>query len=289
MCSSPLPRFPRVALDVPTDLADEVSFDLFEMSATGVEVRDGTTLEQASVPGTVTLLASFSTEQEAASAIEQLSASWNPRRDDVVGDAWRDGWKEHFKPFHLTPRIVIRPPWVPFEATADVHVLEMDPGRAFGTGLHPTTRLVARSMEKNAARLAGTTVLDVGCGSGVLALCALVLGAEGARAVDNDPEAAIVTRENAERNGLGHRVEADTTDVAVVEASFPFVVANIEARVLIPMAGALAARVAPGGLLVLSGVLREQVDDVVAAYGVLRVIEVLDETGWVAIELEAER
>jgi len=207
----------------------------------------------------------------------------------VVGDAWRDGWKEHFKPFHLTPRIVIRPPWVPFEATADVHVLEMDPGRAFGTGLHPTTRLVARSMEKNAARLAGTTVLDVGCGSGVLALCALVLGAEGARAVDNDPEAAIVTRENAERNGLGHRVEADTTDVAVVEASFPFVVANIEARVLIPMAGALAARVAPGGLLVLSGVLREQVDDVVAAYGVLRVIEVLDETGWVAIELEAER
>ncbi|PKN39931.1 MAG: hypothetical protein CVU63_13515 [Deltaproteobacteria bacterium HGW-Deltaproteobacteria-20] len=120
-------------------------------------------------------------------------------------------------------------------------------------------------------------------------MCALVLGAERARAVDNDPEAAIVTRENAERNGLGHRVEADTTDVAVVEASFPFVVANIEARVLIPMAGALAARVAPGGLLVLSGVLREQVDDVVAAYGVLRVVEVLDEAGWVAIELGAER
>jgi ribosomal protein L11 methyltransferase len=289
MSTPPLPRFPRVALDVPTDLADEVSFDLFEMSATGVEVRDGTTLEQASVPGTVTLLASFSTEQEAASAIEHLSASWNPRRDDVVGDAWRDGWKEHFKPFYLTPSIVIRPPWVPFEASAGVHVLEMDPGRAFGTGLHPTTRLVARSLEKNAGRLAGTTVLDVGCGSGVLAFCALVLGAKRARAVDNDPEAAIVTRENAERNGLGHRVEADTTDVAAVEASFPFVVANIEARVLIPMAGALVARVATGGLLVLSGVLQEQVDDVVAAYGALRVIEVLDESGWVAIELEAER
>ncbi|HPB97805.1 MAG TPA: 50S ribosomal protein L11 methyltransferase [Polyangiaceae bacterium] len=286
--SSP-PRFPRVALDVPAPLADEISYGLFDLHATGVEIRDHTTWEQARVDGTVTLLASFSSDDEATQAIAHLAAEWNPRRDDVLGDAWRDSWKEHFQPFLLTPHIAIRPPWAPAEPRPGVHWLEMDPGRAFGTGLHPTTRLVAQSMNNLAPRLTDCTILDVGCGSGVLSLCALVLGAKHARAVDNDPDAVAVTLENALRNDLAHRITADTSDVATIESSYPFIVANIEARVLIPMAEPIVRRLAPAGIVVLSGILRTQVDEVIAAYGALRLRQTMAESDWVAIELESVR
>lgn len=287
MSDSP-PRFPRVALDVPAEIVDEVVFDLFEMEAGGVEQRDDTTLDGASADGCVLLLASFASDEQADTVRSALDPAWNPRRDDVVGDAWRDGWKEHFRPFSLTPSIVVRPPWTPVSASDGVHVLEMDPGRAFGTGLHATTRLVAQSIERNAARVAGHTALDVGCGSGLLALCALVHGAARVRAIDNDPEAASATVENAERNGLASRVRADTTDVSDLGATFPFVVANIETRVLVPMAQSLCRCVAPGGMLVLSGILQEQVDDVLAAYRSLQFLEQFGERGWVALEFRAE-
>ena len=287
MSDSP-PRFPRVALDVPAEIVDDVVFDLFEMEAGGVEQRDDTTLDGASADGCVLLLASFASDEQADAVCSALDAAWNPRRDDVVGDAWRDGWKEHFRPFSLTPTIVIRPPWTPVTASDGVHVLEMDPGRAFGTGLHSTTRLVAQSIERNASHVAGQTALDVGCGSGLLALCALIHGAALVRAIDNDPEAVSATIENAERNGFALRVRADTTDVNELEATFPFVVANIETRVLVPMAQALCRCVAPGGMLVLSGILEEQVDDVLAAYRSLQFVERFGDRGWVALEFRAE-
>ena len=285
------PRFPRVVLDVPPELADDTSAFLFELGTCGVEVRDSATLDQAAVPDNVTLLASFSTDEEATIAIASLDRSFNPRRDDIVGDAWRDGWKQHFRPFNLTDRIVVCPPWLTVEPPVGQYVLEMDPGRAFGTGLHPTTRLVARSLERAAARLVGCNILDVGCGSGVLSLCALLLGAKHARAVDIDHDAVSATRENAERNGLAARVDASTNDVASLEAaSFSVVVANIEARVLIPMAKTLVRCVVPGGLIILSGILQDQVQDVVSTYRALRMfgaIDIVEDTGWAAIELEA--
>ena len=184
----------------------------------------------------------------------------------MVGDAWRDAWKEHYKPYAIAEGLVVRPPWEPYEAKPGEKVLELEPGRAFGTGLHETTRLVAQAIKKYAAEAQGKLVIDVGCGSGILALAALALGAERAIAIDNDPEAIDVTRENAARNGLGARVEASTTDVAALAATAPLVLANIEAHVLIPMAPDLMKRVEPGGLLFLSGVLVPQTASVVAAY-----------------------
>lgn len=282
------PRFPRVALDVPAEVADDVAFELFDLGARGVEQRDDTTLDAAVQQGGVLLLASFASDHEADSACSVLDPSFNPRRDDVVGDAWRDGWKEHFRPFALTPRIVIRPPWMEAEAAPGGFVLVMDPGRAFGTGLHATTRLVAQAIERNAARLAGRQVLDVGCGSGVLALCALVHGAAVVRAVDNDPEAVSATRENAQRNGFASRVDADTKDVRAMDRSFPFVVANIETRVLVPMAESLCRCVEPGGTLVLSGILQDQVGSILEAYAPLRHLETFEDGGWVALAFRAE-
>ena len=260
------PRYPFVHVDVTPAEADEVGALLFDLGAEGVEVRDETTLAKNAAAGRITLVGAFSTRAEADEAIAQLDASMNPRYEEVVGDAWRDAWKEHYKPYAIAEGIVVRPPWEAYEAKPGERVLELEPGRAFGTGLHETTRLVARAIKAHASEVTGHLAIDVGCGSGILALIALVLGADRAIAIDNDPEAIDVTRENAARNGLTERVDASTTDVAALTVTAPLVLANIEARILIPMAKDLAARVAPGGLLLLSGILVPQKDDVRAAY-----------------------
>jgi ribosomal protein L11 methyltransferase len=243
-----------------------MSAQLFDLGAEGVEERDETTLAKSAASGKVTLVAAFSTREDADEAIRELGPALAPRYEEVVGDAWRDAWKEHYKPYAIAPGLVVRPPWEPYEAKPGEKVLELEPGRAFGTGLHETTRLVVSAIQKYAAEIHDRLVIDVGCGSGILALAALTLGASRAIAVDNDPDVIDVTLENAARNELTGRIEASTTDVAALEVTAPMVLANIEAHVLIPMAPALIARVAPNGLLLLSGVLVFQSLDVQAAY-----------------------
>ncbi len=282
------PRFPFVAVDVDPDDADVVSGTLFELGAQGVEERDATTLVKGA-GGKVTLVASFASHDEAHAAIAELDEALSPRLEEIVGDAWRDAWKEHFRPFAITPSIVIRPPWEAYAEKPGEQVLVLEPGRAFGTGLHETTSLVAGALERHAGELSGATVLDVGCGSGILALVAITLGASRARAVDVGPEAVDVTRENATRNGLDERVDADTASIESMPGRFPFVVANIEARVLIPMAETLGARVGPGGLLVLSGILVPQKDDVRAAYARFTLEDAPTRGEWAALVLRAPR
>jgi ribosomal protein L11 methyltransferase len=278
------PRFPFVLVDVTEDDADAMGAALFDLGAQGVEERDATTLIKASVPGKITLVASFASHEEALEALEALDPALSPRLDEIVGDAWRDAWKEHFRPFEIAPGIVIRPPWEPYEGDAKV-LLELEPGRAFGTGLHETTSLVAGVLAEHAGELAGQDVLDVGTGSGILALIALKLGAARARAVDVDAEAVDVAHENAARNGLAERFVGDAAALDALDGAYPFVVANIEARVLIPMAGELMAKVAPRGLLVLSGLLAPQKDDVRAAYGAFELADAPAKGEWIALVL----
>ena len=284
------PRFPLLLLDVPPDEADEVGAMLFELGAEGVEQRDDTTLPRAAVAGLVTLVASFVDVGAADAALAELDAAWAPRRDELVGDAWRDAYKEHFHPFALTQRITVRPPWEAIDAPRDgVHVLVLEPGRAFGTGLHATTSLVAALLDAHSAAFAGKQVLDVGTGSGILALVALLLGAASARAVDVDADAVAVARENADRNDLADRLVADTSSLDALDAQYPVVVANIEARVLGPMARQLVARVEVGGLLVLSGVLVGQDEALLAAFDDCALLERPVEGEWLALLLERLR
>lgn len=281
------PRYPYVHVDVEADRADEVSAELFDLGAQGVEERDGTTLIKGKA-GAVTLVASFATRDEADEAVATLkvqSPELGARVEEVVGDGWRDEWKKHFKPFDLCEGIVVRPPWEPYEDRRGWQILELEPGRAFGTGLHETTSLVSEALRLHKASLAGVEVLDVGCGSGILSLVALLLGAQRARAVDIDPEAAAVTLENAARNGLASRVEADTQSAAELAGTWPVVLANIEARVLVPMAADLTTRVAPRGLLILSGILVPQQADVVQAYGGFSVESAPTKGEWTALVL----
>jgi len=278
------PRFPFVVVDVAPDEADEASALLFELGAEGVEERDATTLVKGT-PGRATLVASFASHDGARDAIAALSPSWGPRLEEVVGDAWRDAWKEHFRPFPLCAGIVVRPPWEAYDAKPGERVLELEPGRAFGTGLHETTSLVAAALARRADELAGRELLDVGCGSGILALVALLLGASRARAIDNDPDVIDVVRENAVRNGLAARLEVDATDVAALDGAYAAVVANIEADVLVRLAEPIAARCAPGGLLVLSGILAPQSDRVRGAYGAFDLVDAPARGEWVALVL----
>ena len=279
-------RFPFVAVDVTAEDADVMSATLFELGAEGVEERDGTTLVKGA-PGLVTLVASFASHEEAREAVLAIDESMKPRLEEIIGDAWRDAWKEHFRPFAITASIVIRPPWEAYAEKPGEEVLVLEPGRAFGTGLHETTSLVAGVLEARKTELVGKTVLDVGCGSGILALVALTLGASRARAIDVDADAALVAEENATRNGLDERVEADSTAIEAIEGTYPVVVANIEARVLIPMMPELTKRVAAGGLLVLSGILAPQKDEVRAAYASFALEDAPAKGEWVALVLRA--
>lgn len=145
----------------------------------------------------------------------------------------------------------------------DAVVLELDPGLAFGTGTHPTTAMCLEWLD--GAPLRGRSVLDYGCGSGILALAALKLGAAHATGIDNDPQALLATDENAARNGLADRLTVLAPDV-LADATFDFVVANILALPLIELAPRLAALTSPGGALALAGLLDEQAAAVAAAY-----------------------
>jgi ribosomal protein L11 methyltransferase len=156
------PRYPYVHIDVPEEAAEDAGTLLWELGAEGVEERDAGTLAKGAGAGRVTLVAAFPTHEAAAEAVAELPAEWHARVEEVVGDAWRDAWKEHYRPFALTPGVVVRPPWEEYAAKPGEQVLVLEPGRAFGTGLHATTTLVARALDAEKHRLVGHHVMDVG-------------------------------------------------------------------------------------------------------------------------------
>jgi ribosomal protein L11 methyltransferase len=282
-------RFPFLSIDVSADEVEEAGALLFELGAIGVEERDGTTLVRGEL-GKVTLVGSFESERDARSAMEEMPAAWSPRVTEVVGDAWRDEWKKHFEPFRMGGGIVVRPPWRSFDAAPGEHVLQLEPGRAFGTGLHETTSLCADFLTEFREVFRSASVLDVGCGSGILGLVALVRGAAHVRAIDVDVEAVAVTRENAQRNGMTDRIEVDDTPLVRLGGAYPTIVANIEAAPLVDLASALMARLASGGLVILSGLLAPdvavgQLDSIRLAYGALREQEVRRRGEWLAVAL----
>ncbi len=276
------PRYPYVHVTVPPDDADLVSAELFELGAQGVEERDASTMVRGDDEAGVTLVASFGTDVEAEEARAALADRYDARIEHVVGDRWADEWKRFFKPIHVG-RLWVRPSWEPVSPAPGEVVLTLDPGRAFGSGLHETTQLVMREVERGIR--GGEAILDVGCGSGILGIAGLLLGASRVVALDVDPVAVDVTRENARVNDVEARVDASTRDVSDEPGRYPWVLANIEARVLVPLAPAIAKTVAPGGTLVLSGILVGQEDEVRAAYGELEELGRPTMGEWVALVL----
>ncbi|ALN63111.1 ribosomal protein L11 methyltransferase [Lysobacter antibioticus] len=196
---------------------------------------------------------------------------WTQVRFRQVEDQdWERAWMDQYEPLQFGRRTWIVP-WnheLPAGAdAADAAVVRLDPGLAFGSGTHPTTSLCLQWLDALAdeGALADRSVLDFGCGSGILALAALKLGAAHAVGVDNDPQAVIATHDNAERNEVAERIEVHLPQDEPA-ATYPVVVANILASALVALADTLAARVAPGGRIALSGILAGQEDEVLARY-----------------------
>ncbi|MGB5453648.1 MAG: 50S ribosomal protein L11 methyltransferase, partial [Sedimenticolaceae bacterium] len=175
---------------------------------------------------------------------------------------WERAWMERFQPMRFGRRLWIRPSGREV-AQADAVIVDLDPGLAFGTGTHPTTALCLGWLDGH--DLQGKTVIDFGCGSGVLAIAALKLGARQVIAVDHDPQAVLATRENAARNEVADRIEVVHSDeFSASEADI--VVANILANILIDLAPHIRSLVKPGGHLVMSGILEAQSGAVMLAY-----------------------
>lgn len=191
----------------------------------------------------------------------------------VQEEDWAHGWKEYFKPTLVGKRTLIKPTWEPYEAVEGEVIIEIDPGMAFGTGTHATTKLCLQVLEDAAlsqgpyaGRRKPATVLDVGTGSGILAIGAVKLGLGPVTAVDIDPLAVEVAVENARLNGtLGHCAISDTP-LENIAGKFDLLLANILAEDLVRLSAELVARIAPNGLIILSGILTEKEDMVAKAF-----------------------
>jgi len=198
-----------------------------------------------------------------------------PVYKQIADRNWMEAWKEHYKPIPIGKRLMIVPAWMESPEPARIPI-RIDPGMAFGTGTHPTTQLCLELIETNYIKVSSifnpppATVIDIGCGSGILSIAALKLGAQTALGVDIDIESVRNSRENAATNGIGDEFIIGQGSVAEVLAgqfafrSAPLVVANILAPVIIRLFEAgLAELVEPGGSLILSGILAEQAEKVI--------------------------
>jgi ribosomal protein L11 methyltransferase len=233
---------------------------------------------------------------------------------------WADAWKQHYTIQRIGERTIVVPSWLAYDPQPGDVVLRLDPGMAFGTGLHPTTQLCVALLERYLRP--GCSALDLGCGSGILAITVAKLGAETVLALDTDPIAVTATRENVERNGvaelvqvaegslgdgaaLGHwlygtgneeqgtmnRLEEDSHRSSLISHRFDLIVANIIARVLAGLAVDMAGALAPGGMLIASGIIAEREAEVVEAFATagLTPVERRQEGDWVALVYQMSR
>ena len=253
---------------------------LWELGATGLEERDETTLVRESAPGQVVVIAAFPDEAAAQHALKKIHEEHEAEIIYLAHEDWATEWRRGFSAQRIGRRLLLHPSWEVVQGEPDDVVLTIDPENAFGSGDHETTRLVLRLLDQHVA--GDERVLDVGCGSGVLSIAALLLGAASAVAVDIDEDAGVVARRNAEINGVVSRIEAFSRDVGDIDGVYDIVLANIETRVLIHMPDLLRARIAPGGFLALSGILRGERDELLAAYAPMRLEECLEEGEWCA-------
>ncbi len=210
-------------------------------------------------------------------------------RTRMVDEAdWAEAWKAHFPVLRIAHRLVIRPTWRRHRPGPGDVVLALDPGMAFGTGLHPTTRLCLAAIEALADRgaLADARVLDVGCGSGILALAALKLGAGTTLCLDTDPIAVEATVANGRRNAVARRMRARVGSLPSGESGFDVVLANLIAGVLVPLAAGLRSELRPGGTLLASGIFVEREGEVRAAFEAagFHLVGRTVEGDWVALE-----
>lgn len=269
----------EVHIQVTTAASEAVANLLSELAGGGVEQRDHDTIDQME-EGQVEFVTWLPTDdiQNHIDAIETLLRSlgemdipvepFNWRTEEADPDVWVDAYKKHFKTSRIGKHFIVKPSWESFSPAELDIVLELDPGMAFGTGLHASTKLVMKALER-IARLcpAPTSIVDVGCGTGILAIAAAHLWSQSKIiAFDNDPVAVEVAKENIERNGMKKRIEVTEGSAFDFKGKYSLVLANVSYDVLSRVQAPLFNSVENFGRMILSGLLSEQAKELSIQY-----------------------
>lgn len=269
-----------LVVTVPAGEAELAADALWALGVVAVEERGA---GEGTEDHLVELWTSLGDDIEAiTAAAEAFPARWRWRTVEVDAGVV-DGWRQHAVASWISDDFVVVPAWLDVEVDEGVTRIDIEPGSTFGLGDHPTTVLTLRLLRE--AWFQGATVLDVGTGSGVLAVAAACIGAPYVEAIDLSPAAVGATLDNARRNGVEGRVVASTTPLAEIDGSFDVVVANLLAPPLLELADDLARVVSPSGALAISGVLDGAHDHVLAALAPMRPVKTLTRDRWAAILL----
>lgn len=303
-------RWAEITLEVAEDLVEQLSDLMVEVTGSGVSVENrsvdtfsiDTICEtpfktlKAYLPDDVNLSEALRNLRTALSDFFSSTAIAAPPEPTVsfIGEEdWANSWKEHFKPARIGRRLVIKPTWEDFTASPEDLIIEIDPGMAFGTGTHPTTRLCLEMLEDIIARqneftdcpVEATSILDVGTGSGILAMAAAKLS-PSARidAIDIDSDAVRVAQENMILNGILDRIAASATPLANLAGPYSVILANILAEDLVKLSADLVRLLVSPGVLILSGILTEKeqlVTSCFQSHGLTTSVRTLDD--WCAV------
>ena len=316
-------KWNKYRLATTTEAVDLISYTLAEMGIEGIEIEDKVPLSEEDkkrmfidlLPdleeddGKAYVSFYIEPEKDHESTLEEVLAAVKELADFVdIGEAtieksqtedidWMNNWKKYWKPFKVDEHIIIKPTWETVEdVPEDTLVVELDPETAFGTGTHHTTRLCITQLKKYMQP--GQEVLDVGCGSGILSIIALLLGAKEASATDVDIHAVEAAIENARVNGIESDIYTVLTGDVISDADFrhkvgehkfDMVLANIFAEIIIPLSGVVKEMMKPGALFITSGIIDEREEDVRKALteNGFEIMEVTHSGGWVSFTAKA--
>lgn len=264
----------QIDLDVPEETAEEMAAFLVELTDSGVEC--GASGKGRGKPGTERIICYLPEDEHRPAREESLYEFIDSVQDrypgqtpvvaetGIIGEEdWGQSWKEHFTATRITSRLTVTPSWVSYSPSDGEVVIEIDPGMAFGTGLHASTGLCLELIERESGLLPDppAEVLDIGTGTGILGMACAKMGSRNVTAIDNDPDAVAVAIENVRRNGLTRCMAVMGVDLARLKGGYDLIAANITSDVLMEMAPSMAGLLNPGGALVLAGILKGEQEE----------------------------